>query len=211
MYDEDPMESTEAAAESWAAENVDGDRFKCQCGKWAPLAGSSPSGPSPYAIPICRECAAQVGVDLDARRDGAMMQGEKDLCLTDVELRALGKGMGPTGRAAARLLDRWREVDPKIGLLGLKPSDKCKETHRVASCAMIISGRTAELRTAMIYWSIVSCQAHVSAIASGNKEDFDAEMVHVKAADEKIAVIDAMLEQKMDLLEKLLQPEPVDE
>lgn len=57
MFDEDPMESAEAAAESWAAENVDGDRFKCKCGKWKPLAESLPSGPSPYAIPICRECA----------------------------------------------------------------------------------------------------------------------------------------------------------
>ncbi len=57
MFDEDPTESDEAAASIWAAENVDGDRFKCQCGKWKPLAGSSPSGPSPYAIPICRECA----------------------------------------------------------------------------------------------------------------------------------------------------------
>ncbi len=57
MHDEDPIESDKAAAESWAADNVDGDRFKCQCGEWKPLAGSSPSGPSPYAIPICRECA----------------------------------------------------------------------------------------------------------------------------------------------------------
>ncbi len=57
MFDEDPTESAQAAAERWAADNVDGDRFKCQCGEWKPLAGSSPSGPSPYAIPICRECA----------------------------------------------------------------------------------------------------------------------------------------------------------
>ncbi len=57
MFDQDPTESDEATAECWAAENVDGDNFKCQCGEWKPLAGSSPSGPSPYAIPICRECA----------------------------------------------------------------------------------------------------------------------------------------------------------
>lgn len=150
--------------------------------------------------------------DLIALRDGAMMAGEKDLCLIDAELRSLRTAMGPTGAAAARMLDLWREVDPKVGLLGLESSDgrKPKETFRVAGGTIIIASRTAELRTAMIYWSIFAFRTHISALASGKKEDFDAEMVHVNYANAKIAAIDAMLEQKMDALEKLLQPEPTD-
>jgi len=54
---DDPFEAAERAAEDWAFENMRGDEVKCPgCGEWVPIEETSPSGPSPYSLPICRKC-----------------------------------------------------------------------------------------------------------------------------------------------------------
>ena len=52
----DPLEAMELGAENWAADNIQGDKFKCQCGEWALLTEAAPSSASPYALPICGTC-----------------------------------------------------------------------------------------------------------------------------------------------------------
>ena len=57
-YQHDPSDISESAAENWYAENVDADgNFKCACGATCNLSNAHPSGPSPYALPMCQKCA----------------------------------------------------------------------------------------------------------------------------------------------------------
>ena len=52
----DPIERSESRIESWAQDNVDGDRFRCSCGKWCEFMLGETLSPDPYAEPVCPEC-----------------------------------------------------------------------------------------------------------------------------------------------------------
>jgi len=62
MHLPDIIEVMENAAERWAEDNIWHNEetnalvFKCGCGKVTKLAEGQPSGPDPYAPPICLEC-----------------------------------------------------------------------------------------------------------------------------------------------------------
>jgi len=56
MYIPDPIEQMENIAERWAFDNVRGDKFKCDCGKWVPLNDGQPIDRNPYAPPVCPDC-----------------------------------------------------------------------------------------------------------------------------------------------------------
>jgi hypothetical protein len=53
----DPIEQGESRMERWAEENMRGDEFRCECGKWFPLDEGVPSSQDPYSQPICGDCA----------------------------------------------------------------------------------------------------------------------------------------------------------
>ena len=52
----DPIERGEARCEAWAAENMAGDSFTCDCGNTCKLDEGETLSPDPYAIPVCGEC-----------------------------------------------------------------------------------------------------------------------------------------------------------
>ena len=52
----DPIEQMENMAESWAFDNVKGNEFKCDCGKWIPLNDGQPIDGNPYSPPVCPDC-----------------------------------------------------------------------------------------------------------------------------------------------------------
>jgi len=52
----DPIERMEALAERWADEHVEGDMFKCSCGKMAKLEDAHPIDSNPYSPPVCPDC-----------------------------------------------------------------------------------------------------------------------------------------------------------
>jgi len=57
----DILENLESAAERWAEDNIKDGKFFCAgCEKWHDLDHGVPSTNSPYALPICMECA---GID----------------------------------------------------------------------------------------------------------------------------------------------------
>lgn len=55
----DILEMHEASAEARLDEMTDGlppGKFRCDCGEVTDFADASPSGPSPYAAPMCGKC-----------------------------------------------------------------------------------------------------------------------------------------------------------
>jgi len=52
----DPIERMESAAENWAFDNIKGNQFKCDCGKWVPLNDGQPIDSNRYAPPVCPDC-----------------------------------------------------------------------------------------------------------------------------------------------------------
>lgn len=53
----DPGEAQEVAAEDWAVDNVKGDQVRCgACDRRVSISEAVPSGPGPYALPVCRTC-----------------------------------------------------------------------------------------------------------------------------------------------------------
>ena len=56
MYLPDPIERMEASAERWAEENVEGNMFKCSCGKMCKLEDGQTIDSNPYASPVCMDC-----------------------------------------------------------------------------------------------------------------------------------------------------------
>ncbi len=63
----DPLEAMELGAENWAADNIQGDKFKCQCGEWVPLVAAEMSSAAPYSLPICSKCLEK-NLQADAER-----------------------------------------------------------------------------------------------------------------------------------------------
>lgn len=61
----DPIERGELRVEMWADENIRGDSFKCECGKWCKLIDGEALSPDPYAQPWCPNCVA---VEIDSVR-----------------------------------------------------------------------------------------------------------------------------------------------
>lgn len=53
----DPIERGEARCEDWAAINLHGEIFTCQCGSKCHLNDAETLSPDPYAIPVCPQCA----------------------------------------------------------------------------------------------------------------------------------------------------------
>lgn len=54
----DPIERGESRAESFAAERIRGDQFKCPgCDEWCDLNCALSMSPDPYSPPICSTCA----------------------------------------------------------------------------------------------------------------------------------------------------------
>jgi hypothetical protein len=56
MYIPDPIEIMEASAERWADENIEGNMFKCGCGKMCKLDEGNPIDSNPYSPPVCPDC-----------------------------------------------------------------------------------------------------------------------------------------------------------
>ena len=53
----DPIERGEASCESWDAKaHVDGDNYRCDCGKIFDINEGVTLSPDPYAIPVCPDC-----------------------------------------------------------------------------------------------------------------------------------------------------------
>lgn len=60
MRVQDPIERGEARAEAWLEDSqVDRDHFKCGCGRVVAFTDAHPSGPDPYAAPVCGDCLEQ--------------------------------------------------------------------------------------------------------------------------------------------------------